>query len=146
MTATWISILIDLSVAGLLAVAILYAIRLNRTLESLREGKAELATLIGRFDEAAAHAERSVARLGQSTMDQGKILNAAITEAQALRDELAFMLERGDTVAERIATLTPARPAPAPVSAPMPQSAEDDGASEMERDLKRALKAARKAG
>jgi hypothetical protein len=145
-TATWISILIDLSVAGLLAVAILYAIRLNRTLESLREGKAELATLIGRFDEAAAHAERSVARLGQSTTDQGKILNAAITEAQALRDELAFMLERGDTVAERIATLTPARPAPAPVSASVPQSAEDDGASEMERDLKRALKAARKAG
>lgn len=146
MTATWISILIDLSVAGLLAVAILYAIRLNRTLESLREGKAELATLIGRFDEAAAHAERSVARLGQSTTEQGKILNAAITEAQALRDELAFMLERGDTVADRIATLTPPRAASTPASTPAPQPAEDDGASEMERDLKRALKAARKAG
>jgi len=145
-TATWISILIDLSVAGLLAVAILYAVRLNRTLESLREGKAELATLIGRFDEAAAHAERSVVRLGQSTTEQGKVLNAAITEAQALRDELAFMLERGDTVAERIATLTPARAAPAPVFAPTLQPAHDDGASEMERDLKRALKAARKAG
>ena len=146
MTATWISILIDLSVAGLLAVAILYAIRLNRTLESLREGKAELATLIGRFDEAAAHAERSVARLSQSTTEQGKVLNAAISEAQALRDELAFMLERGDSVAERIATLTPARQSSASAPARASLQVEDDGASEMERDLKRALKAARKAG
>lgn len=141
MTATWISIVIDLSVAGLLAVAIVYAVRLNRTLEALRDGKAELATLIGRFDEAAAHAERSVARLGQSTTEQGKVLNSAITEAQALRDELAFMLERGDTVADRIATLTPSRTAPAHAPAEI-----DDAGSEMERDLKRALKVARKAG
>jgi hypothetical protein len=135
-TASWISIAIDMAVAGLLVAAILYAVRLNRTLESLREGKSELATLIGRFDEAAAHAERSVARLGQSTADQGKVLNAAIAEAQALRDELSFMLERGDTVAERIAVLTPAEP-----------KREAQGIdSTMERELKRALKTARRAG
>jgi hypothetical protein len=135
-TASWISIAIDVAVAGLLVATIVYAVRLNRTLDSLREGKSELATLIGRFDEAAAHAERSVARLGQSTVEQGKVLNEAISEAQALRDELAFMLERGDTVAARIAGLSPA--------APEPTVLEVD--STMERDLKRALKTARKAG
>ena len=137
MTSTWISIVLDLAVAALLAAAIVYAVRLNRTLENLRQGKAELATLIGRFDEAAAHAERSVAKLGQSTVEQGKVLNSAIAEAQALRDELAFMLERGDTVAERIANLRPARAA----SSLEPVGLEPD--SEMERDLKRALKVAR---
>ena len=142
MSSTWISIALDVAVAVLLGAAILYAIRLNRTLETLREGKAELAALIGRFDEAAAHAERSVAKLGQSTADQGKFLDAAIAEAQALRDELAFMLERGDTVAERIATLTPAKPVPTPAAAPQPVALESD--SEMEQDLKRALKVARK--
>jgi hypothetical protein len=141
MTPTWISIALDVAVAALLAVAILYALRLNRTLETLREGRAELAALIGRFDEAAVHAERSVAKLGQSTTEQGKLLNSAIAEAQALRDELAFMLERGDTMAERIATLTPAKPAPPSAIAPEPFAVEPD--SEMERDLKRALKAAR---
>jgi hypothetical protein len=137
-TASWISIAIDVAVAGLLVAAILYAVRLNRALESLRQGKSELAALIGRFDEAAAHAERSVARLGQSTTDQGKALNAAIAEAQALRDELAFMLERGDTVAERIAVMTPA------VATQRSEAPENDSA--MERELKRALKTARRAG
>jgi hypothetical protein len=141
MTPTWISIALDVAVAALLAVAILYALRLNRTLETLREGKAELAALIGRFDEAAVHAERSVAKLGQSTTEQGKLLNSAIAEAQALRDELAFMLERGDTMADRIATLTPAKPAPPSALSPEPFAVEPD--SEMERDLKRALKAVR---
>jgi hypothetical protein len=137
-TPSWISIAIDVAVAGLLVAAIVYATRLNRTLDSLREGKSELAVLIGRFDEAAAHAERSVARLGQSTAEQGKVLNAAISEAQALRDELAFMLERGDSVADRIAGLIPAARSPKP--------AELEVDSVMERDLKRALKTARKAG
>ena len=141
MTASWISIAIDAAVAALLVAAIVYAVRLNRTLESLREGKSELAALIGRFDEAAAHAERSVVRLGQSTADQGKVLNAAIGEAQALRDELAFMLERGDTVAERIAGLTPAGP-----KAPAPKGEVRESDSAMERELKRALKTARRVG
>jgi hypothetical protein len=140
MTATWISIVIDVAVVGLLAATIFYAIRLNRSLASLREGKAEIATLIARFDDAANHAERSVSKLGHSTAETAKVLNAAISEAQALRDELAFMLERGDSMAERIATLTPS--APKAREAPV----EIDAGSEMERDLKQALKIARKAG
>lgn len=145
MTATWLSIAIDVAVAALLAVAIVYAVRLNRTLESLRQGKTELAQLIGRFNEAAAHAERSVARLSQSTAETGKVLNAAIGEAQALRDELAFMLERGDTVAERIAGMTIAKPAPVPAATSALAPDDLEGGSTMERDLKRALQAARKA-
>jgi hypothetical protein len=144
MIPNWVSMTLDVAVAALLGVAILYAIRLNRTVERLREGKAELATLIGRFDEAASHAERSVAQFGQSAADQGKVLSSAIAEAQALRDELAFMLERGDSVADRIANLTPAKPKRAP--ALVPQSAGLEPDSEMERELKRALKVARKAG
>ena len=68
------------------------------------------------------------------------MLNSAIAEAQALRDELAFMLERGDNVADRIANLTP----PKRTRAPAPLGIEPD--SEMERDLKRALKIARENG
>jgi hypothetical protein len=145
-TPTWVSIALDVALVAMLAGAIFYAIRLNRTLEALREGKGELAALIGRFNEAAAHAERSIARLGEATAEQGKALDSSIAEAQALRDELAFMLERGDTVAERIAKLTPPKPvagsAPRPVPVPEPVASDTDSA--MERELKRALKVARK--
>jgi hypothetical protein len=143
-TSSWISIALDGALAVMLGGAIFYAIRLNRALEALREGKGELVALIGRFDEAAAHAERSIAKLSQATAEQGKVLDSAIGEAQALRDELAFMLERGDTVAERIAKLTPPKPAAAPKPAPVlePVAVETDSA--MERELKRALKVARR--
>ena len=139
MTATWISVALDLAVAGLLGVTIVYAVRLNRTLEAMRRGKAELGALIGRFDEAAAHAERSVARLAQTAADSGRGLEASVAEAQALRDELAFMLERGDAVSERLAQA--ARPKPVPKAEP---TGADHG-SAMERELQRALETARKA-
>ena len=144
MTPTWISIALDVALVAMLAGAIFYAVRLNRTIEALREGKGELAALVGRFDDAAAHAERSIAKLGQATAEQGKALDSAIAEAQALRDELAFMLERGDTVADRIANLTPAKPAAVSALKPAPKPVAVESDSTMERDLKRALKVARK--
>jgi TPR repeat protein len=139
MTATWISVALDIAVAALLGVTILYAVRLNRTLEVMRQGKAELGALIGRFDEAAAHAERSVARLAQTAADSGRSLESSVAEAQALRDELAFMLERGDAVAERLAQAS--RPRPVAKA----ETVGGDAGSAMERDLERALKTARKA-
>ena len=144
MTPTWISIALDVALVAMLAGAIFYAVRLNRAIVALREGKGELTALVGRFDDAAAHAERSIAKLGQATAEQGKTLDAAIAEAQALRDELAFMLERGDTVADRIAKLTPATPVPVPTAKPVPELVAVETDSTMERDLKRALKVARK--
>jgi len=143
-TPTWISIALDVALVAMLAGAIFYAVRLNRTIEALREGKGELAALVGRFDAAAAHAERSIAKLGQATAEQGKALDSAIAEAQALRDELAFMLERGDTVADRIANLTPTKPVPVSAFKPAPEPVAVESDSTMERDLKRALKVARK--
>ena len=142
MTPTWVSIALDAALVAMLAGAIFYAIRLNRTLEELRSGRGELATFIGRFGEAATHADRAIARLSQATAEQGKVLQSAIAEAQALRDELAFMLERGDTVAERIAKLTPPKAVAASAPKPEPVAVESD--STMERELKRALTAARK--
>lgn len=144
MTPTWISIALDVALVVMLAGAIFYAVRLNRTIEALREGKGDLAVLVGRFDDATAHAGRSIAKLGQATAEQGKMLDAAIAEAQALRDELAFMLERGDTVADRIANLTPVRPIPVPTPKPAPEPVAIESDSTMERDLKRALRVARK--
>jgi hypothetical protein len=93
---------IDGAVAVLLAAVIVYAVRLNRRLDGLRQGQAELGQLIARFDAAASLAERSVSRMGEAAADQGRALGAAIGEAQALRDELAFMIERADVLIERL--------------------------------------------
>jgi hypothetical protein len=107
MTDGLVPLAIDAAVALLLAAVIVYAVRLNRRLDRLREGQAELSQLIARFDAAAAHAERSVARMGEAAADQGRALGASIGEAQALRDELAFMIERGDVLVERLGAAPP---------------------------------------
>ena len=158
MTSAWVSVVLDGLVAVLLAAVIYYAVRLNRGLEGLRQGKAELGSLIARFDAAAAHAEQSVARLGEAGAESGRALRAAIAEAQSLRDELAFMLERGGKIAENISVLPlpkaskttdpsaarAPRRRPRPVEEPL--AADVPGASAMERDLLRALKTARLEG
>ncbi len=112
MTTPIVSIALDALVACLLAAVIVYAWRLNRMLVGLRDGKAELAATIAKFDEAAAHAERAVAQMGQAADQAGEGLRAAMGEATALRDELVFLTERGDGIAARLAGVSAPKPAP----------------------------------
>jgi hypothetical protein len=135
---------IDGAVAILLAAVIVYAVRLNRRLDGLRAGQAELAQLIARFDAATSQAERSVARMGEAASDQGRALGAAIGEAQALRDELAFMIERADVLIERMG----AQPSRTVVRRERAPSRSEDSAlaaptSETEEALRRAIESVR---
>ena len=150
MTEGLVPLAIDGAVALLLAAVIVYAVRLNRRLDRLRDGQAELAQLVARFDEAASHAERSVVRMGEAAADQGRALGAAIGEAQALRDELAFMIERADVLIERLGA-QPSRAAQGSrtvvrrerVAAPSEDAALGATASETEEALRRAIEAVR---
>jgi hypothetical protein len=154
MTEGLVPLAIDGAVALLLAAVIVYAVRLNRRLDRLRDGQAELAQLVARFDEAASHAERSVARMGEAAADQGRALGAAIGEAQALRDELAFMIERADVLIERLGAQPSRAAKPAGgasrtvvrrerVAAPSEDAALGATASETEEALRRAIEAVR---
>ncbi len=153
MTSPLVSIGLDGLVACLLVAVIAYAWRLNRLLSSLRDGKAELAATIARFDEAAAHAERTVAQMGAAASLAGDGLNAAIGEATALRDELVFLTERGDAIAQRLAGIAApkaaaAKPRPRPtVVSDTPRPAAPLAAdSSAERELLQAMQKARATG
>jgi Domain of unknown function (DUF6468) len=143
----------DALIAVLLIAVIVQAVRLSRMLKTLRDGKAELAATITRFDAAAAHAERAVAAMGAAAADAGQGLGAAIGEATALRDELMFLAERGDGIAARLAGAAapksePKTPRARPElvgDAPKP-AAKLSTASETERELLQAMQKARAAG
>ncbi|MBT5108434.1 MAG: hypothetical protein HOM25_07115 [Rhodospirillaceae bacterium] len=97
-----LGLLIDTVVAVLLATVIFYAIRLNRSLSALKANKVELEQLVASFTESTNQAEASVARLRSSAVDTATSLQTNVTRAQELRDDLAFMTERANEIADRL--------------------------------------------
>ncbi|ALG71283.1 hypothetical protein VY88_02115 [Azospirillum thiophilum] len=97
-----VSIIIDVVMVGLLAATIAYAIILNRQIIALRESRGEMAELIRGLNEAMGRAETGVRTLKKAAGDTGEELQRTVAKAQALRDELHFMIEAADTLANRL--------------------------------------------
>ncbi|MBY6262304.1 hypothetical protein EI613_10305, partial [Azospirillum sp. 412522] len=97
-----VSIIIDVVMVGLLAATIAYAIILNRQIIKLRESRGEMAELIQGLNEAMGRADSGVRTLKKAAGDTGEDLQRTVIKAQALRDELQFMIEAGDTLANRL--------------------------------------------
>lgn len=92
------SLALDVLVAVLLVITIGYAVVLNRRLGRLRRDKSDLEKLAATFVQATARAEESIGNL-KKTADS---LKERIDNAQALRDDLAFLIDRGGSAADRL--------------------------------------------
>ncbi|NKB56792.1 MAG: hypothetical protein GKS00_10695 [Alphaproteobacteria bacterium] len=148
-------LLIDVFGAILLIVVIVYAFRLNRSLSSLKANKAELDGLIATFTQSTNRAEASVARLKASATETATTLQANVSKAQELRDDLAFMTDRADELANRLeAGIKTARSAASQSSEPQPRrdseppiessdNAEQDQRGKSKAELLRALQGMR---
>lgn len=89
---------LDIAVVVLLVVTIGYAVVLNRKLGDLRSHKDDLEKLAATFSHSTARAEDSIARLKGNT----ERLQKSIDKAQALRDDLTFLIDRGSQTADRL--------------------------------------------
>lgn len=97
-----LSIALDVLIACLLVAVIVYAVILNRKLGGLREHKAEMEKLLAGFDESTKRAETSVKTLKSSAELQMKALQQPVQRAEAMRDELSFLVKRADELADRL--------------------------------------------
>ncbi len=95
------SLILDMFVAVLLIVMIGYAFTLNKRLGTLRRDKGELQKLALSFGEATLRAEESTAQL-RATID---VLQERIKKAESLRDDLVFLVERGNGTADSLEEL-----------------------------------------
>ena len=167
-----LNLLLDVIIIVLLAATIVYAVILNSRLAQLRDNRDDLARLVAAFNDATARAESGIPKLRRAAEEAGNALQERVEKAQTLRDDLAFMIERADSMAGKLENsvrqardeVRPAAPAPAmpqvaPARAPRaakaaepppPEPAEpdfpdgsDDERSEAERELLRALQAVR---
>ncbi len=89
---------LDVLVAVLLAVTIVYALLLNRRLRGLRRDRAELERVAGHFEGAIGRAEKGLANITAATDH----FQAERAEAGRLQDDLRFLIERAEGVADRL--------------------------------------------
>lgn len=114
-----VSLIVDLVMVGLLAATIAYAIILNKQIIKLRESRGEMTELIKGLNEAMAKAETGVRGLKKTAHDTGEDLQRTVNKAQTLRDELEFMIEAADALANRLGAVGDNRPKPvAPAARP----------------------------
>lgn len=164
MSVSGVSLLFEGVVAVLLGVMIFYAVKLNRRITGLRNQEAELQGMIAQFNAAVTQADASADKLKSVGGDAERTLRGTIERAQALRDDLMFMIERGSLIADGVESAISAtgngaaatagspggshaprrRPDPAP-GPPRDNAAGAGPRSDAERELLQALRA-RKAG
>ena len=97
-----LTVVLDVVVAVLLVVAIGAAVVLNRRLAAFRAARADFEQFIERFNTAAARAESGVNALKLTSDATGRVLQQTVVRAQALRDEMAFLIERAEPMIDRL--------------------------------------------
>ena len=115
-----LALFLDVALIVLLAVTIGYAVSLNRKLIGLRRNKAEMEKLAATFAQATVKADGGIGRLKANT----DALQTQSDKAQVLRDDLAFLLERANTAADRLEAAiraSRAKTQPSPVAAAGPR-------------------------
>lgn len=146
----------------LLALTLFHAQRLDRAIRVLRRDRAQLETLLDGFNDSMRLAEEGVERLRLAADGAGRQLSRQIERASSLREDMSYLSDRAERLADTLergvrearagapprsrAGHEEPRPAPLPATHPGPRSvppARDEPEtrvrSKAERDLLRAL-------
>eukprot|EP00657_Telonema_sp_P-1_P006529 TRINITY_DN2542_c0_g1_i1.p1 TRINITY_DN2542_c0_g1~~TRINITY_DN2542_c0_g1_i1.p1 ORF type:complete len:139 (+),score=18.32 TRINITY_DN2542_c0_g1_i1:225-641(+) len=94
--------IVDGVLALLLISSITVSIIVYRRLGTIREGQAQLRTLVDDLNRAVQDAQKSVAGLKQSAVDVEERLQSQVQKAGSLADELGMITEAGNNLADRI--------------------------------------------
>ena len=132
--------LLEIVLMALLAATLFHAVRLERALGVLKRDRAVLEELVAGFNASTRQAEAGIERLRAAADGAGRQLAHQIVTGSALKDDLAFLGERGERLADRLDDqLRSARPVLAEADAnDMPRQR-----SQAERDLLKALRMTR---
>lgn len=98
-----LTLIVEIVVAVLLVITLTISLVLNRRLGNLRANQDEMRRLIGDFDKALAKARQGMAELKAASASADTAHEERIKQAKTLRDELGFMVETADRLADRLA-------------------------------------------
>jgi hypothetical protein len=96
---------LEIVLVVLLGATLLQAIRLERALVVLKRDRSSLESLVVGFNASTHQAENGIQRLRSAADGAGRDIEAQVNKSVSLRDDLAFLTERGDRLADRLDTL-----------------------------------------
>lgn len=92
----------DIVIAVLLVTAIGYASVLNRKLTALRNAKKDMEMLFAEFAAATSQAQGGLQALKEGSGPAGEALARSVSDACRLADEMAFLVKKGNEIADRL--------------------------------------------
>ena len=92
----------DIAICLLLVTTIGYAVVLNRKLSVLRDARGEMEKLFADFAAATGEAEGGLQALKESSSVAGETLAQKVDDACRLADEMAFLVKKGNEIADRL--------------------------------------------
>jgi Domain of unknown function (DUF6468) len=141
--------ILEAVLAVLLAATLFHAVRLERALGVLKRDRAALEALVASFNASSQQAETGIEQLRAAADGAGRQMARQIDTVGRLKDDLIFLLERGERLADRLDSLVRAG-RPLGVEPLRPVQVADDAPpdlprvrSQAERDLLKALRMAR---
>lgn len=97
--------LLDLSLIILLGTTLFHARRLERALGVLKRDRAALEDLVAGFNTSTRQAENGIERLRAAADGAGRQIAKQVDAAGPLKDDLMFLIERGERLADRMEVL-----------------------------------------
>jgi hypothetical protein len=94
--------LLEIALIVLLAVTLFHALRLERALGVLRRDRTALEELVIGFNSSTRAAELGVERLHAAADGAGRQIARHIDGAAGLKDDLQFLMERGNRLADQL--------------------------------------------
>ncbi len=95
-------VILDGFIAVLLLITIGYCWKLSRKIVMLHEGRAELNIFIQSFNAAIARAEGNIAELKELSGEADDKLKEHIQKARFLANDLSFLMDKGDNMADML--------------------------------------------
>ncbi|WP_428486618.1 DUF6468 domain-containing protein [Rhodopila sp.] len=141
--------ILELVLVVLLAATLVQALRLERALGVLKRDRSALESLVAGFNASTRQAENGIERLQIAADGAGRQIERQVAASVSLKDDLSFLTERGDRLADRLdALVRAARPLTAEPTAAaavmeLAGSPAPAARSQAEKSLMQALRLAR---
>jgi hypothetical protein len=133
---------LEIVLAVLLLATLIQALRLERALGVLKRDRSALEGLINGFNISTAQVESGIQRLRAAADGAGRQLDAQVTKSVSLKDDLSFLSERGEKMADRLERMVKAARPLAPLE-PRPARPTGHGGAKSDQELLQTLRMAR---
>jgi len=94
--------ILDILLVVLLSATLFHAVRLERALGVLKRDRSALEDLVATFNASTRAAETGIERLHATAEGSGRQIQRQIDTAATLKDDLTFLVQRGEGLADRL--------------------------------------------